>query len=100
MIASHRSSPIRLRRFFSSACSLIACGYADGNEAARLADDPVMKLLSGRDPITGGSLASQPTLPRFENAARQRGMLRLSEALEEAAIARHRRRKAGAANHH
>ena len=27
----------------------IACGYADGNDAARLADDPVMKLLAGRD---------------------------------------------------
>ena len=32
----------------------IACGYADGNDAARLADDPVMKLLAGRDPIAGG----------------------------------------------
>ena len=48
----------------------IACGYADGNDAARLAEDPVMKLLAGRDPIDGGSLASQPTLSRFENSAR------------------------------
>ena len=50
-----------------------------------------MKLLSGRDPITGGSLASQPTLSRFENAAGARDLLRLSEA--EAVIARHQRRK-------
>ncbi len=43
----------------------IACGYADGNDAARLADDPVQKLLVGRDPIDGDALASQPTLSRF-----------------------------------
>ena len=71
----------------------IACGYTDGNDAARLCDDPVMKSLIGRDPIKGGSLASQPTLSRFENAVRPRDLLRLSEALAEAVIARHRRRK-------
>ena len=58
-----------------------------------LADDPVMKLLAGRDPVAGGSLASQPTLSRFENAARQRDLLRLSEALADAVTARHKRRK-------
>ncbi|MBZ5498881.1 MAG: transposase [Acidobacteriia bacterium] len=29
----------------------IACGYADCNDAARLANDPVQKLLLDRDPI-------------------------------------------------
>ena len=53
----------------------------DGNDAARLAEDPVMKLLAGRDPIAGESLGSQPTLSRFENAVRPREMLRFSEAL-------------------
>ena len=71
----------------------IACGYADGNDAARLADDPVMKLLAGRDPVAGGSLASQPTLSRFENAVGRRELLRLSEALAEVVIARHGRRR-------
>ena len=71
----------------------IACGYADCNDAARLSADPVMKLLTGRDPIEGGSLASQPTLSRFENAARPRDLVRLSEALADAVIARHKRRK-------
>ena len=66
-----------------------ACGYADGNDAARLADDPVMKLLARRDPTAGGPLASQPTLSRFENAVRPRDLLRLSEALADAVIARH-----------
>jgi hypothetical protein len=71
----------------------IACGYADGNDAARLADDPVFKLLAGRDPVTGSALASQPTLSRFENAVRSGDLLQMSEALAAAVIKRHRRRK-------
>ena len=82
-----------LRELFQQRLFGIACGYADGNDAARLSDDPVMKLLTGRDSIEGGSLASQPTLSRFENAAGPRDLLRLSEALAEAVIARHKRRK-------
>jgi hypothetical protein len=31
----------------------IACGYADCNDAARLAEDPIHKLLLARDPLTG-----------------------------------------------
>jgi len=71
----------------------IACGYADGNDAARIADDPVFKLLAGRDPVTGSALASQPTLSRFENAVSSAELLRMSEALADAVIQRHRRRK-------
>ena len=71
----------------------IACGYADGNDAARIADDPVFKLLAGRDPVTGLALASQPTLSRFENAVRSGDLLQMSEALADAVIKRHRRRK-------
>ncbi len=71
----------------------IACGYADGNDAARIADDPVFKLLAGRDPVTGSALASQPTLSRFENAVSSGELLRMSEALAASVIRRHRRRK-------
>ena len=46
----------------------IACGYPDGNDAARLGSDPIQKLLCGRDPLRGEDLASQPTLSRFENS--------------------------------
>ncbi len=35
----------------------IARGHADGNDAARLADDPAMKLPVGRDPVSGAALA-------------------------------------------
>ncbi len=71
----------------------IACGYADGNDAARIANDPVFKLLAGRDPISGSALASQPTLSRFENAVSSGELLQMSEALADAVIQRHRRRK-------
>ena len=43
----------------------IACRYADCNEATRLAEDPIQKLLVGRDPVAGEALASQPTLSRM-----------------------------------
>src|SRR5256712_12935356 len=45
----------------------LACGHPDANDADRLADDPIHKLLLGRDPIGGDPLASQPTISRFEN---------------------------------
>jgi DDE family transposase len=73
----------------------IACGYADCNDAARLAEDPIQKLLVGRDPVAGEALASQPTLSRFENAVGPKALYRLGEALAEAVIERQRRRLRG-----
>jgi hypothetical protein len=71
----------------------IACGYPDGNDAARLADDPVHKMLVERDPIDGDPLASQPTLSRFENAIRPRHLYLMGEALADVVIERQRRRR-------
>ena len=82
----HALSELFRQRLFG-----VACGYADTNDAARLADDPVMKLLCDRDAIEGEVLASQPTLSRFENAVRRADLLRMAEALGEAVIKRHRR---------
>jgi hypothetical protein len=73
----------------------IACGHADANDAAGLAEDPIHKLLIDRDPLSGRTLASQPTLSRFENAVGSRELLRLAEVLAEAVIRRHRSRKRG-----
>ena len=81
------------REIFQQRMFGIACGYADGNDAARIADDPMFKLLAGRDPVTGLALASQPTLSRFENAVSSGELLRMSEALAQTVIQRHRRRK-------
>lgn len=73
----------------------IACGYPDANDAARLAADPIHKLLLDRDPIAGTDLASQPTLSRFENAVRPKELYRLSEALAACVIQRHGERLRG-----
>ncbi|MBV6416817.1 MAG: hypothetical protein CMLOHMNK_01432 [Steroidobacteraceae bacterium] len=70
----------------------IACGYPDGNDASRLAADPIQKLLGGRDPVGDEELASQPTLSRFENAVRRADLYRMGIALADAVIERHRRR--------
>ncbi len=75
----------------------MACGYADANDAARLAEDPVHKMLVGRDPVAGADLASQPTLSRFENAPDRKQLYRMGEALAERVIERHRRRLHGRA---
>ncbi len=75
----------------------LACGYADCNDAARLADDPIHKALLGRDPISGDALASQSTLSRFENAVGPKDLYRLGEALADRVISRHRTRLRGKA---
>lgn len=75
----------------------IAMGYADCNDAGRLADDPIHKMLVGRDPIVGESLASQPTLSRFENSVGRRELYRMGEALADVVVERHRKRLHGRA---
>ena len=61
----------------------IACGYADCNDAARLAQDPVHKLLLERDPLAGPDLASQATLSRFENAVGRQALYLASVGLAD-----------------
>ena len=75
----------------------LACGHEDGNDAARLADDPLHKLAVGRDPVTGVALASQPTLSRFENAMGPRALYQMGRTLAATVIAHHHRRLKGRA---
>src|SRR5882724_7240268 len=70
----------------------LAAGYADCNDAARLADDVIHKLVVGRDPIAGPALASQPTLSRFENAVGRRTLIAMGHVLADTVIEHHRRR--------
>jgi DDE family transposase len=70
----------------------LACGYADCNDAARLIDDPIHKLLLERDPLHGAALGSQPTLSRFENAVGGADLYRLGTALADAVLTYHRER--------
>jgi len=73
----------------------LCCGYADCNDAARLAHDPIHKLVLGRDPVDGPGLASQPTLSRFENAVGGRELLAMGHVLADTVIAIHRQRLQG-----
>jgi hypothetical protein len=75
----------------------LAAGYADCNDAARLADDVIHKLMVGRDPIAGAALASQPTLSRFENAVDRRALIAMGHVLADTVIEHHRRRCKGRA---
>lgn len=63
---------------------------ADG--AARLASDPVHRLLSRGHSSAEAMLASQSTLSRFENAADRASLYQMSVALAACVIERHRRR--------
>ena len=73
----------------------IACGHPDGNDGDRLADDPIHKLLLGRDPITGDALASQPTISRFENDVGSQELYAMGQELALSVIERHQRRRRG-----
>jgi len=75
----------------------LACGYEDGNDAARLAHDPMHKLAVGRDPLTGAPLASQPTRSRFENAVGPRVLHRMGATVADRVIEQHRHRLKGRA---
>lgn len=88
----HSLKELVAQRVFS-----IACGYPDANDAARLAADPIHKMLLDRDPGEGRDLASQPTLSRFENAIGAKELYRLGEALAASVIQRHAERLGGRA---
>ena len=75
----------------------LAAGYADCNDAARLANGVIHKLVVGRDLIAGPALASQPTLSRFENAVGRRELIAMGHGLTETVIGHHRRRLQGRA---
>jgi len=81
-----------LRELLAQRIFAIACGYPDANDAARLADDPIHKLLLDRDPIHGDPLASQPTLSRFENGVRRGTLYRMAETHFERVLERHGQR--------
>lgn len=71
----HPLTDLMAQRIYS-----IALGYPDGNDAARLKDDGMLKLLCDCDPDSASPLGSQPTISRFENALNARALLRLGQA--------------------
>ena len=87
-----------LRELVAQRVFSIACGYPDANDSARLASDPIHKLLLDRDPVEGNDLASQPTLSRFENGVGIKELYRMSEALADSVLRRHAKRLRRRAN--
>lgn len=75
----------------------LICGYPDCNDAARLAQDAMHKLLLERDPLAGPALATQATLSRFENAVGPLALTRLGHALADLVIGQHCARLRGRA---
>ena len=84
---AHRLRDLVRQRVFG-----LACGYADCNDAAQLAHDPIHKLLLERDPLDGPALGSQPTLSRFENAVARPDLYRLGSALADTVLVYHHER--------
>jgi hypothetical protein len=70
----------------------IACGYPDCNDAKQLSQDPIHKMLVGKDPLGEEHLASQATLSRFENVLSRADVYRACEELAEIVVERHRQR--------
>ena len=75
----------------------LACGHPDANDADGLAEDPIHKLLLGRDPVDGDPLASQPTISRFENQLGVQELYAMGRELAANVIERHQRRLHGRA---
>jgi hypothetical protein len=69
----------------------IAASYEDANDANTLRHDPIFKLLLGRLPESGASLASQPTISRFDNRVSRTALSRMARVLVEQFIASYRR---------
>lgn len=72
----------------------IASGYEDQNDADTLREDPLLKLVCGRQPETAPQLANQPTISRLENAVDARACYRIALTLGELYI--RQRGKSGA----
>jgi len=71
----------QLRELATQRVFQIISGYEDGNDCNELRDDPVMKMVCGRLPITGSPLASQPTMSRFENSFSHADLYRIAKVL-------------------
>ena len=77
-----------LGELFRQRVFAIALGYSDQNDSARIGSDPVLKMLCGRSAGSTCSLASQPTLSRFEGSRSGRELVLLGRTLERFVIAR------------
>jgi Transposase DDE domain group 1 len=77
-----------LRDLFAQRISQLASGYADGNDANSLRDDPMFKLRVERAPLDPAQdLASAPTFSRLEHQVTRTDLSRLTQAFVDHFIA-------------
>ena len=77
----HTTYELLMQRIFQ-----IASGYEDANDCNELREDPIFKLVCDRFPETDASLASQPTMTRFENRPSRTFLYRMARVLVDAFI--------------
>lgn len=65
----------------------VAAGYEDGNDSNSVRDDPIMKMMAGRLPLSGSALASQPTISRFQNTPSRTDLYRMAQCLADQFLA-------------
>jgi len=81
---------VTIREMLAQRIFGIACGYEDCNDHDCLRSDPMMKLAVDRQPVSGGELASQPTLSRLENSVSAVALMRMCKVLFDGFVARHK----------
>lgn len=94
LIDERRRGKVRdtLRDLLAQRIFGLAWGHPDANDADRLADDPIHKLLLDRDPVAAAPLASEPSASRFENGVGRTALWRMGRDLAAPLIDRHRER--------
>ncbi len=68
-----------LEQLLSQRIYQIAAGYEDANDCDELRGDSILKICSGKLPQSGGDLASQPTMSRFENSVSRSELYRIAK---------------------
>lgn len=76
----------QLLELFKQRIFQIACGYEDGNDSDELRQDPIMKIACERLPDETTTLASQPTISRFENGIYRTDLYRIAEVFVDVFI--------------
>jgi len=66
----------------------VASGYEDANDSDSLKDDPILKIVCDR---VNGSLASQPTMSRFENPISKTDLYRIAQTFVDIFIDSYKR---------
>ncbi len=70
-----------LKQLLSQHIYQIAAGYEDANDCDELRGDSIFKICLGQLPQSGGDLAAQPTMNRFENSVSRSELYRIASIL-------------------